>query len=241
MGNIHNSNMINNLDLKMYYCGTQACPSNHSWGPAIKEHYKIHYIHSGKGIFKFNDKTYHLEKGQGFLICPNVVSYYEADSVDPWDYSWCAFDGFNADSYLNRANLSIDNPIFNYNKNDKLNECFKQMMEAIYVKKSNDLRLQSLLYLFLAIIIDESDETAASNLRSINKNMYVSKIIEFIRLNYSHKIKIGELAKHIGLDRKYMSSLFKSAVGITLQDYLINFRLNKANDISPKEYRNQKG
>ncbi|WP_077849285.1 AraC family transcriptional regulator [Clostridium puniceum] len=228
---INKLTLINNLDLKLYYCGTEKCSPNHYWGPAIKEHYKIHYIHKGKGIFRVGDETYHLKEGQGFLICPSVISYYKADDKEPWSYSWCAFNGINAEAYLKRANLTIKNPILQYNKDDKVSECFEKMMQAINVEKSSDLRLQSLLYLFLATIIDEAVLDLSYKESKINKNMYVNKAIDFIQINYSRKIRVSELAKSIALDRKYISKLFKDIVGVTIQDYLISFRMNKAKEM----------
>lgn len=231
MMDINKLNLINNLDLKLYYCGTEKCIPNHYWGPAIKEHFKIHYIHKGKGIFRLGNETYHLKEGQGFLICPSVISYYKADDKEPWSYSWCAFDGINAESYLARANLTIKNPILEYNKDDKVSESFKKMIQASKMEKSSDLRLQSLLYLFLATIIDEAVLDPSYKESKTNKNMYINEAIDFIQINCSHKIRISELAKFIGLDRKYISKLFKDIVGVTIQDYLISFRINKAKEM----------
>lgn len=228
---INKLNLINNLDLKLYYCGTQDCSPNHSWGPAIKEHFKIHYIHKGKGTFRLGNKTYHLEEGQGFLICPNVIAYYKADDKEPWSYSWCAFDGINAEAYLKRANLTNDNPIFEYNKDNKINKCFEEMIQATNSEKSSDLRLQSLLYLFLATIIDETVLDSFYEETKTNKNLYINKAIDFIHINYSRKIRVSEVAKFISLDRKYISKLFKDIVGVTIQDYLISFRINKAKEM----------
>lgn len=227
----NNSNLGNILDMKLYYCGTEDCVPNHSWGPAIKEHYKIHYIHKGRGIFKIGDNTYSLKEGQGFLLSPNIVSYYKADEKEPWSYSWVAFNGLNAEAYLRRANLTSDNPIFQYDKDDKVSSCFEGMLKAIRIEKSNDLRLQSLLYLFFAIIIDEAVLSPSHDEFAVNKNMYINKAIDFIQINYSQKLKISEIAEYINLDRKYFSTLFKSIVGVTLQDYLIHFRINKAKQL----------
>ena len=231
MIDINKLNLINNLDLKLYYCGTQKCNPSHSWGPAIKEHFKIHYIHKGKGVFRLGNETYHLEEGQGFLICPNVISYYKADDKEPWHYSWCAFDGINAEAYLKRANLTIKNPILEYDKDDKVSECFEEMIQCVKAEKSSDLRLQSLLYLFLATIIDEAVLDESYEDAKINKNVYINKAIDFIQVNYSRKIRVSELAKFIGLDRKYISKLFKDIVGVTIQEYLISFRMNKAKEM----------
>lgn len=231
MMDINKLNLINNLDLKLYYCGTQDCSPNHSWGPAIKEHFKIHYIHKGKGIFRLGNETYHLKEGQGFLISPNAIAYYKADDIEPWSYSWCAFDGINAEGYLKRANLTNSNPIFEYNKDDKINKCFEEMIQATNWEKSSDLRLQSLLYIFLATIIDEAILDSSYEEAKTNKNLYINKAIDFIHINYSRKIRVSEVAKFIGLDRKYISKLFKDIVGVTIQDYLISFRINKAKEM----------
>ena len=231
MMDINKLNLINNLDLKLYYCGTQNCSPNHSWGPAIKEHFKIHYIHKGKGIFRLGNKTYHLKEGQGFLICPSVIAYYKADDKEPWSYSWCAFDGINAEAYLKRANLTNANPIFEYNKDDKVIKCFEEMIQATDSEKSSDLRLQSLLYLFLATIVDETVLDSSCEESKTNKNMYINKAIDFIHINYSRKIRVFDVTKFIGLDRKYISKLFKDIVGVTIQDYLISFRINKAKEM----------
>lgn len=228
---ISDSELIQHIDLKLYYCGTEQCSPNHFWGPAIKEHFKIHYIHKGKGIFKLRDKTFHLKEGQGFLICPNTIAYYKANDKEPWKYSWCAFDGLNAEAYLKRANLTVDNPIFEYSKDNKLNVCFEEMVQAINREKSKDLRLQSLLYLFLATIIDENSVDESYKGIETNKNMYINKAIEFIQVNYSRKVRVSELACYIGLDRKYISKIFKSIMGVTIQDYLISYRINKAKEM----------
>lgn len=231
MGNIDFINLINHLDLKLYYNGTEKCAPNHHWGPAVKDHYKIHYIHQGKGIFKVGAKNYELSAGQGFVIYPNIISYYEADKKEPWEYSWCAFDGINAEEYLRRANLSVENPIFNYDKDDKVSNCFYNMAQALKLEKSKDLRLQSLLYEFLYLIIENTDLNYSYHTTKTNKDIYVNQAIEYMQINYSHNIKVAEVAKYVGLDRKYISTVFKNIMGVTLQQYLINYRLNKAKDM----------
>ncbi|WP_051560292.1 AraC family ligand binding domain-containing protein [Clostridium beijerinckii] len=214
MIDINTLNLINNLDLKLYYCGTEQCIPNHFWGPAIKEHFKIHYIHKGKGIFRTGNKIFHLKEGQCFLICPNTISYYKADGRDPWSYSWCAFDGMNAEAYLKRADLTSDKPIFEYGKDSEINNCFRGMIQAANYEKSSDLRLQSLLYLFLATLIDEAVLDLSNEKFKTNKNMYVNKVIDFIQINYSHEIRIFELARYIGLDRKYIQKYLKIPLGL---------------------------
>ena len=74
-------------------CGCSQTAPLHSFGPASKPHYLIHYVLSGKGHFRFHDKEYRLEAGYGFLIQPNELAFYQADAKDPWSYLWVGFAG----------------------------------------------------------------------------------------------------------------------------------------------------
>ena len=71
-------------DLYLCFCGYEACQPLHSYGPAVRPNYVIHYIISGKGTFTIGNRTYRLTAGQGFFLMPNVRTYYEADADDPW-------------------------------------------------------------------------------------------------------------------------------------------------------------
>ena len=71
-------------------CGCSRTESLHSFGPASKPHYLIHYVLDGRGLFRFHDKEYRLEAGYGFLIQPNELAFYQADKEEPWSYLWVA-------------------------------------------------------------------------------------------------------------------------------------------------------
>lgn len=55
-------------DLYVKFCGMQECIAGYSYGPAIRQHYLIHYCLSGKGEYQVNNKIYHVEAGDAFLI-----------------------------------------------------------------------------------------------------------------------------------------------------------------------------
>ena len=78
------------------YCGYAKCESLHSFGPAVRPNYLIHLILDGHGRFQTGDATYELAAGQGFLIEPEVQTFYQADKNDPWTYLWVGFGGSRA-------------------------------------------------------------------------------------------------------------------------------------------------
>ena len=65
--------------------------------------------------------------------------------------------------------------------------------------------------------------------------MYVMRW-NIVSHHYQEKVKINELADYIGVNRSYLTSSFKKAVGCSPQEYLVNLRMEKAKK-SAKEYR----
>ncbi len=67
----------------------------------------------------------------------------------------------------------------------------------------------------------ESDNESATN-------PHIHKIITFIEQNYDRKIKLEDIASHIHLNPSYISILFKEQMGISISDYILNYRLSVA-------------
>jgi AraC family transcriptional regulator, arabinose operon regulatory protein len=57
---------------------------------------------------------------------------------------------------------------------------------------------------------------------------YVRQAVDFIEMNYSQKISIAEVANHIGIERKYLSTLFNDVLHTSPQTFLVTFRMKKA-------------
>ena len=54
---------------------------------------------------------------------------------------------------------------------------------------------------------------------------------DYIAYHYREKIKINELADYIGVNRSYLTSSFKKAIGCSPQEYLVNLRMEKAREM----------
>lgn len=211
-------------DLIFYHSGAEVCKSSHSYGPAIRDHYLIHFVIKGKGIYKVGDKIYELSKGNAFLICPNVITYYKADKEDPWTYTWVGFSGKKAEEYLQKANLNKTSLIFSF-ENDGIQEIIKQLNDSNQLSVCKDFNLLGYLYLLLGKMIEESQNIDEE--KEI-KNNYVEEAIIYIKANYSRNITIIDIAKYLSLNRSYLYILFQQQLRMSPQQYLINYRINKA-------------
>lgn len=222
-----------NMDLKLYYCGAENCAPGHSWGPGVKDHYKIHFVSSGRGTFTTGGQTHTIGPGGGFLICPDTSCTYQADAEDPWSYAWVAFNGLQAESYLKRARLSRSQPVFVCDGDDqeRINRCFERMLAAVRSEHSRDLRLLGALYECLGILIDAVGAAPPEEYAGNIREHYIRQALHFIEMNYSHSINIEDLARELNLNRKYMSKLFKEIVGATPQNYLIRYRMERAAEL----------
>jgi AraC-like DNA-binding protein len=214
-------------DLYVYHYGMEKCEPKHPYGPALRDHFLIHYILKGKGTFRVNGSTYTLKENQGFLIPPNIITYYEADELEPWTYTWVGFRGIKAEFLLKNAGLTMDNPIFTY-EGPALSAYFEAFRASENYKFSYDLRLQGYLSILLSELIEQNKGNTYENEKVSQKEMYIKKTIQFIETNYSRTISIDSLAKYLGLNKNYFSTLFKEEMGQSPQEYLIKYRINKA-------------
>ena len=218
---------FNKSDLIFYHCGKESCTPNHFYGPFIRDHYLIHYILEGQGNFKVDGKTYSLSEGQGFVICPNVITYYEADSINPWHYTWVGFSGCKAKEYLLNAGLNRKYPIFTYTQDTCIEKYIEEMIHINKLGMGNDLNLLGLLYLFLSKLTQNNSHLCKTTLET-PQNLYIEKALNFIQANYSRNITIGELSTFLSLNRSYLYTLFKKELSISPQQFLIQYRINKA-------------
>lgn len=210
-------------------CGCSQTEPLHSFGPASKPHFLIHYVLSGKGYFRFRDKEYHLEAGYGFLIEPDELAFYQADEKDPWSYLWVGFGGSQAQEYLLNMGLSGRHPIFSCDKSSDLYDLVKDMMEHNTFGMSNDLRRNGLLGVFLSVI-SESASVITSD--EENKgNQYVQKAVTFIQNNYCNPIKVTDVADYVCINRSYLYTLFQNYLGMSPQQFLTTFRITKAREL----------
>ena len=65
-------------DFHLCFCGFAECKPLHSYGPAARPNYILHYVMKGKGTYQVGETKYQLKEGQAFLIEPESLTFYQA-------------------------------------------------------------------------------------------------------------------------------------------------------------------
>jgi AraC-like DNA-binding protein len=217
-------------ELYLQFWGKEHCSPGHAVGPGVRETFKIHFIHKGKGCVRIGEREYILTAGQAFLTYPHHVTYHAADVEEPWTYSWIGFYGERVLSVLSRTGLSPDMPIFAMDM-QLMPSLYDRLTETLAHENSRDLRLQALMHDLLAVLIDSLPASSSGELRKSKQDAYVHRMLEFIHSHYSENITVRELAELLKLDRKYVSAMFKEAVGVPPRRYLLQYRMDKASEL----------
>lgn len=207
---------LNLNDINPIQYGWQDCPPDHSYGPAYRDFYLIHYILSGEGIFRRGSETYALKAGSMFLIRPGELTFYKADTKNPWRYSWIGFNGSRCEKFLDSTAFSGGRC---WAEVPYLEGSFKNLKST----ESDELRLVAVLYEIFSLLQKHNSET-----RTVD---YVNATVDYMKANYALPIKIEEIADTIGIDRRYLCRMFSAELGVSPKEYLTALRMERAKSL----------
>lgn len=181
--------------------------------------YILHYIESGKGVFM--DMPFN--KSNGYLVVPKELEVIVADDKDPYESYWIMFHGSQASELMAQLRMK-HNCVFPFKYN---RECINIIKEALFREDySNEFEeaytLQSVFHKIIALHMKDVVEKD-SMLPSI-----AQKVANYIEKSYYTAISISDLAKVFHISRNYLYTLFKQEYGVSPQDYLISYRIERA-------------
>ncbi len=195
---------------------------------SIHLNYRICYVLEGSGTFTVNHQPFALVAGQGILMTPNDVAYGEASKTDPWRYLWIAFNGNQAGHYLEYCKLSREHPVFVTTHGDLLEQKVLEMTRYKNHSVPGMLYLTGLLYQVLSVLAEDAD---LPYIYKVAENPYVIQTIRYIQDHYKGNIQITDSAEALSVHRCYLSMIFKKTLGLSPQQFLMTFRIKKAEQL----------
>lgn len=197
-----------------------------------KEHshsfYEVFQSLTDNGFFIINSKLYPLEMGALYFI--NRFTVHSTNPAQPQSYM--------------RNKLSFTDDLAKHLRKAVGDECFLNdlFVDKIFIrlqKKDWDEcdRLFGILngydgqmnFTVLKTLFDifEIAFENTANYES-NSNPYINATLSYIENHYAENINIGEIAKELFISQYYLCRLFKTHTGLTIGNYLLNYRMSAA-------------
>lgn len=200
----------------------------YSCGPVIRDCYIIHLVTEGKGIFKYNGKTYEVSAGQMFFIFPDTLTEYHPDGTAPWKYCWINFSGTEVPQLISYTAFGMNNPVTPV-LNENIRHSFRELCRLKKTAElSAQLRAKGLFYILMS-------ELAAA-FPSERQNPYSPNLPELaadlIRNNYyKPDLSVESIAAALGVNRISLYRAFKRKLNISPAQFIINVRTERACNI----------
>lgn len=216
------------MDIRLVNWGHESCQPGHSYGPAVRDHYLIHYVEKGRGRFTCRGETYDVRAGQGFVITPGEITFYQADQKDPWHYRWIGYAGLDARRLTQEAGLD-GLPVFAAGPTEELSAILAQAERdtaAFASPRRGEMCALGGLYRFL-FMAGDGRQSALTGDHPAHEQLY-EKACWYLQANFSRSVTISEAAAFVGLSRSQLFRIFKAMGGVSPVGHLQRLRLNHA-------------
>ena len=237
------------LDLSLVHTGKEHCKPFHVFS-GVREEYIIHFVLSGSGFYSANGNTYPLTGGQMFLIYPGTPVTYGADENDPWSYAWIGFNGIRTDNIIKECGFSKNKLVLPAPKQEDFMECINNILNHRLLTFSNDLYRESALLMLFSILIEHHtmlNSNGKSEKYSYSSAVYAESAMDYIKTMYKTTITVQDVADNLGISRAHLNQSFQKELGMSVQRFLIDYRMHKAanllvsTSLSVKEISNSVG
>jgi AraC-like DNA-binding protein len=78
------------------------------------------------------------------------------------------------------------------------------MIASRAMARRRETYLKGQLYRFLAKLMENAAGATPEHFECSKQEFYIRNAVEYIRMNYSRKITVNQIARYIGLDRSYL-------------------------------------
>ena len=188
--------------------GYEECLPSHTFGPAVREYWLLHYVVSGFGVFEREGQRHTVHPGELFVIQPHEETIYSADAKRPWSYIWI---GFTAEQPL----PVLLQPVITVPEVGCLCEDTKR---CTAMDNGRSAFLSGKLWEVMGCLLERGKTVSG----------YIEKAVNCMQTEYMYALTVQEIADRLSLDRSYFTTLFRQQMGITPRQYLNNLRMEKA-------------
>lgn len=204
------------LQCKMELLGRLEADSDYS-GTELHRHpfFEVFYISNGSFDILFQHSCERVSKGDAFIISPEVLHRVTSTSGGTMLYVGISISNGIKPQY----------PCFFRPISADLAETMERICYCAEKKGAQALRdsLNELLPKLSALILSVIPENALCTEDALSE-----KIKSYLRQHYTESVSVGDIAGSLYMSSHYLGEYFKKRNGISIKDYLLYLRMQKA-------------
>lgn len=127
---------------------------------------------------------------------------------------WMGFQGYKAEKIMERAGFEKNTPVHHVDCGKLLKKYIDIILESHELSMEEEIRRNGCVRLFMAELMASNERLYPEILQdhSYPGSVYVKHAIEYMTHHYREKIRINELADYIGVNRSYLTDMFKKTI-----------------------------
>lgn len=197
----------------------------------------LSYLHSGFMKVRIANREQMIEAGTVFISKPYERQYYAKSGKEPTGSYWLHFTGYGVTDLLIKAGLWQES-IFVTGVNNEIPLLFARIIEEETEKQPSFEHISAALLQELIYTISRKMAIQEKVKHMDPGELIMHASFDLLHKNYAQKMTVKELASHAGLSLSRYSSLFKQYTGLSPQQYLIQYRFQKAKDLMSHTHLN---
>lgn len=228
----------------------------HVTNPMIHDFYDVECCTRGEVFLYINGTSYRLTEGDLYIIPPQTV-HHKQFAADSSAASFLCVTGRHFDRYLHTIGMSAQNVVFSQKLTPKAISLLEATLDSMevtsalrinipsgprYVEQIRNkafsdyggieavMRTSACLGMFLAELLHIYGQTVKQLQKKPVQQAYIDSAVRFVEANYHLDIGVNSIADYIGIDRSYLFTLFRKELGVSVRDYLMQYRMKVACD-----------
>lgn len=190
-------------------------------------------IIEGKGYVTIDDKRQTLTKGKGIALTSSPTIEIKADGIEPFKIIHIKLLGESSKSLYSLIENKENGCIMNFSENEKIIDSAQELITECSNTFVSDYSILLCLMEFLLSI-----EKLYTTKKIPTKNVYMTQAVEYIKKNYNKNISVESISDMLGIERSYLSRLFKHYKNKSTQNYIIDYRIRQAKRMFEQEDMN---
>lgn len=217
-------------DVKLGRCFTAVFNPSQTEKLSFDSGYTFVLVNDGKGIVIDGDKRYSLTVGNGIIIMKGMSLQFKADSIEPFSLVAVNITGDSANELAQNAFKRDGSILLKLEEDKRICECASDLVTECSKQYNSGYSIMLSLYDFL-----NSLDEFYMHKKIPNKNVYMTRAVEYIKQNYNKNISVENIANLLGIERSYLSRLFKTYKNKSTQNYIIDYRMRQAKRMFEEE------